>query len=90
MKIQSDINDLKASLEQTKKGAGRKVAKAETKIETYQQLINELWDYKVDPKGLQVCWNLEKEKQLVQKINHKKNNFNIDGTNEKENKTWNQ
>ena len=64
MKIQSDINDLKASLEQTKKGAGRKVAKAETKIETYQQLINELWDYKVDPKRF-ASWLELRERKIV-------------------------
>lgn len=52
--------------------------------------MNELWDYKVDPDRFASCWNLEKEKSLVQKINHKKNNFNIDGTNEKVNKTWNE
>ena len=64
MKIQSDINDLKASLDQTKKGAGRKVAKAETKIETYQQLINELWDYKVDPKRF-ASWLELRERKIV-------------------------
>ena len=43
-KVQSDINELKASLEHTETVLKEKVAKAETKVEKLQVQVNELWD----------------------------------------------
>ena len=57
-KVQSDINELKASPEHTETVLEEKVAKAEKKVEKLQDQINELWDYQVDPES----WNLQKEK----------------------------
>ena len=41
-KVQSDINELKASLEHTETVLEEKVAKAEKKVEKLQEQINEL------------------------------------------------
>ena len=52
-KVQSDINELKASLEHTETVLEEKVAKAEKKVEKLQEQTNELWDYQVDPERLE-------------------------------------
>ena len=57
-KVQSDVNELKASLEHTETVLEEKVAKAEKKVEKLQEQTNELLDYQVDPEN----WNLQKEK----------------------------
>ena len=58
-KVQSAINELKASLEHTETVLEVKVTKAEKKVEKLQKQINEFWGYQVDTlKDL----NLQKEK----------------------------
>ena len=57
-KVQSDINELKASLEHTETVLEEKVAEAEKKVEKLQEQINELWDYQVDPER----WELTERK----------------------------
>ena len=52
-KVQSDINELKASLDHTETVLEEKVAKAEKKVEKLQGQINELWDYQMDPERLE-------------------------------------
>ena len=52
-KVQSDTNELKASLEHRETVLEEKVAKAEKKVEKLQEKINELWDYQVDPERLE-------------------------------------
>ena len=44
-KVQSDINELKASLEHTETVLKEKVAKVGKKEDKLQEQINELWDY---------------------------------------------
>ena len=44
-KVQSDIDELKASLKHTETVLEEKVAKAEKKEEKLKEQINELWDY---------------------------------------------
>ena len=53
-KIQTDINELKASLEHTDTVLVEKVAKAEKKVEKLQEQINELHDYQVVPEILKL------------------------------------
>ena len=44
-KVQSDIDELKASLKHTETVLEENVAKAEKKEEKLKEQINELWDY---------------------------------------------
>ena len=60
-KVQSDRNELKASLEHTETVLEEKVAKAEKKVEKLQKQINELWDYQVDSERLEFT-----EKKIVE------------------------
>ena len=53
-KFQSDINDLKASLEHTETVLEEKVANAEKKVEKLQRKIIELWDYQLYPERLEL------------------------------------
>ena len=80
-KVQSDIYELKASLEHTETVLNVKVAKAEKKVEKLQEQINELLDYQVDPERLECT-----ERKLVD-LEHlsRRNNLRIDGISEKEN-----
>ena len=83
-KVQSDINELKASLVHTETVLEEKVAKAEKKVEKLQEQINELWDYQVDPERLRLT-----ERKIVDlEDRSRRNNLRIDGISEKENKTW--
>ena len=52
-KVQSDKNELKASLEHSETVLEEKVAKAEKKEEKLQEQVNDLWDYQVDPEKLE-------------------------------------
>ena len=52
-KAQSDINELKESLEHTETVLAEKVATAEKKVEKLQEQINESWDYQVYPERLE-------------------------------------
>ena len=80
-KVQSDINELKASLEHTETKA---VAKAEKKVEELQEQINELWDYQVDPERLELT-----EREIVDlEDRSQRKNLRIDGIIEEENETW--
>ena len=83
-KVQSDINELKASLEQTETVLEEKVAKAKKKVEKPQEQINELWDYQVDPERLEFT-----ERKIVDLENQsRRNNLRLDGKSEKKNETW--
>ena len=83
-KIQSDINELKASLKHTETVLEEKLAKAEKKVEKLQEHINELWDYQVDPERLEFT-----ERKVVKlEDRSRRNNLRIDGITEKENETW--
>ena len=83
-KVQSDINELKASLEYTDTVLEEKVAKVEKKIEKLQEQINELWNYQVDPERLELT-----ERKIVDlEDQSRRNNLRIDGISEKENETW--
>ena len=82
-KIQSDINELKASLKHTETVLEEKLAKAEKKVEKLQENINELWDYQVDPERLEFT-----ERKLEDQS--RRNNLCIDGITENENETWNE
>ena len=74
-KVQSDINELKASLEHAEAMLEEKIAKAEKTVEKPQQQINELWDYQVDPKRLELT-----ERKIVDlEDRSRRNNFRIDG-----------
>ena len=85
-KVQSDINELKASLEHTETVLEEKVAKAEKKVEKLQEQINELWDYQVDPERLEFT-----EIKIVESEDRsRRNNLRINGIAEKENETWNE
>ena len=53
-KVQSDINELKASFEHTETVLEEKVAQAEKKVEKLQEQVNELWDYQVDTERLEL------------------------------------
>ena len=82
-KVQSDINELKASLEHIETVLEEKVAKAEKKVEKLQEQINELWDYQVDPERLEFT-----ERKIVElEDRSQRNNLRIDGITEKENET---
>ena len=82
-KVQSDINELKASLEPTETLLKEKVAKAEEKVEKLQEQINESWDYQVDPERLEFT-----ERKMVElEYRSQSNNLRIDGITEKENET---
>ena len=82
-KVQSDINELEASLKHTDTELEEKVAKAE-KVEKLQDQINELWDYQVDPERLEFT-----ERKIVELEDRSpRNNLRIDGITEKENDTW--
>ena len=83
-KVQSDINELKASLEHTETVLEEKVAKAEKKVEKLQEQINELWDYQEDPERL----GLTERKTVELEDRSRRNNRCIDGITEKENETW--
>ena len=52
-KAQSDINELKESIEHTETVLAEKVATAEKKVEKLQEQINESWDYQVYPERLE-------------------------------------
>ena len=52
-KAQSDINELKESLEHTETVLEEKVATAERKVEKLKEQINESWDYQVYPERLE-------------------------------------
>ena len=83
-KVQSDINELKASFEHTETVLEEKFAKAENKVEKLQKQINELWDYQVDPERIEFT-----ERKIVDLDDQsRKNNLSIDGISEKENETW--
>ena len=83
-KVQSDINELKASLEHIETVLEEKVAKAKKKVEKLQEQINELWDYQVDPERLEFT-----ERKIVElKDRSRRNNLLVDGITEKENETW--
>ena len=83
-KVQSDINELKASLEHTETVLGEKVAKAEKKIEKLQEQIIELWDYQVNLERLEFT-----ERKIVDlEDRSQRNNLCIDGLSKKENETW--
>ena len=85
-KVQSDKNDLKASLEHTETVLEQKIAKPEKKVEKLQEQINELWDYQVDPERLE----LTERKTVDLEDKSRRNNLFIDGISEKENETWNE
>ena len=53
-KVQSDINNLKPSLEHKETVLEEKVAKAEKKLENLQKQINELWDNQMEPTRLKL------------------------------------
>ena len=79
-KIQSDINELKASLKHTETVLEEKLAKAEKKVEKLQEQINELWYYQVDPERLEFT-----ERKIVElEDRSQRNYFRIDGITEKE------
>ena len=79
-KVQSDINELKPSLEHTETVMEEKVAKVEKKVEKLQEQINELWDYQVDPERLEFT-----ERKIVElEDRSQRNYFRIDGITEKE------
>ena len=83
-KVQSDINELKASLQHTETVLEEKVAKAEKKVVELQEQTNELWDYQVDPERLELT-----ERQIVDlEDRSRRNNLRINGISEKENETW--
>ena len=83
-KVQSAINELKASLEHTETVLEVKVAKAEKKVEKLQGQINELWDYQVDPERFEFT-----ERKIVElEDRSRRNNLRIDGITENENGTW--
>ena len=83
-KVQSDINELKASLEHTETVLEEKAAKAEKKVEKLQEQINELRNYQVDPERLEFT-----ETKIVKlEERPRRNNLRIDGITEKENETW--
>ena len=83
-KVQSDINELKASLDHTETVLEEKVAKAEKKVRKLQEQINKLWDYQVDPERLEFT-----ERKIVElEDRSRRNNLRIDGITEKENETW--
>ena len=83
-KVQSAINELKASLEHTETVLEVKVAKAEKKVEKLQEQINELWDYQVDPERSEFT-----ERKIVElEDRSRRNNLRIDGITENENGTW--
>ena len=83
-KVQSAINELKASLEHTETVLEVKVAKAEKKVEKLQEQINELWDYQVDPERFEFT-----ERKIVElEDRSRRNNLRIDGITENENGTW--
>ena len=83
-KVQSDINERKASLKHTETVLEEKVAKAEKKVEKLQEQINELWDYQVDPERFEFT-----ERKIVElEDRSRRNNLRIDGITEKENETW--
>ena len=76
-KVQSDINELKASLEHTE-------TVLEEKVEELQEQINELWNYQVDPERFELT-----ERKIVDlEDRSRRNNLRIDGISEKENETW--
>ena len=83
-KVQSDINELKASLEHTETVLEEKVAKAEKKVEKLQAQINELWDCQVDPERIEFT----QRKKVELEDRSRRNSLRIDGITEKENKTW--
>ena len=83
-KVQSDINELKPSLEHTETVMEEKVAKVQKKVEKLQEQINGLWDYQVDPERLEFT-----ERKIVElEDRSRRNNLRIDGITEKENETW--
>ena len=83
-KVQSAVNELKASLEHTETVLEVKVAKAEKKVEKLQEQINELWDYQVDPERFEFT-----ERKIVElEDRSRRNNLRIDGITENENGTW--
>ena len=81
-KVQSDINELKASLGHAKKVLKKKVAKAEKKVEKLQEQINELWYYQVDPERLEFTERKIVEFELEDRS--QRNDLRIDGITEKE------
>ena len=81
---QSDINELKASLEHEETVLEEKVAKAGKKVEKLQEQINKLWDYQVHPERLEFA-----ERKIVElEDRSKRNNLLINGITEEENETW--
>ena len=85
-KVQSNINDLKASIEHSETLLEEKVAKSVQKVENLQEQVNELWDYQEDPERLEVT-----EKKIVDlEDRSRRNNLRIDGISEKVNKTCNE
>ena len=82
-KVQSDINELKASLEHTETVLEEKVAKAKQKVEKLQEQVNELWDYQEDPARLEFT----ERKVVVLEDRSRRNNLRIDGISEKKNET---
>ena len=60
-KVQSDINELKASLEHTETVLEEKVAKADKKVKKLQEQNNELWDHQVDSERVEFI-----EKKIVE------------------------
>ena len=85
-KVQSDINELKASLEHTETVLKEKVAKVGKKVDKLQEQINELWDYQVDSERLKFT-----DRKIVELEDRSRgNNLRIDGLTEKENETRNE
>ena len=83
-KVQSDINELKASFEHTDTVLEEKVDKAEKKVEKIQEQINELWDYQIDPERLELT-----ERKIVDlEDRSRRNNLRFDERSEKENEIW--
>ena len=83
-KVQSDINNLKPSLEHKETVLEEKVAKAEKKLENLKKQINELWDNQMEPTRLK----LTERKTADLEDRSRRNNLCINGMSQKENKTW--
>ena len=83
-KVQSDKNELKASLEHTETVLEEKVAKAERKVEKLQEQINEFWGYQVNLERLEFT-----ERKIVDlEDRSRRNNLRVDGLSKKENEIW--
>ena len=80
--LKHEVNDLRKSLEFTQKNLEEKVDNVEERMEKLDSIIQEIYEYQIDPKYVQ-------DKLTELEDRPRRNNIRIDGIKETKGETWN-